>query len=157
MHDRARAFLMAILTGGLLAATIDIGAACLINGRNVMFILHSIAGGLLAKRAFSGGTPTALLGAALQETMSLIIAAIYVAAALLIPSMSRRWLLFGLAYGVIIFFIMNYLVVPLSAWQRYPHFSPAGFIANLVAMLIFGLIVSYCASRQLGRLNVECR
>jgi len=59
--------------------------------------------------------------------MGLIIAAIYVAAALLIPPMSRRWLLFGLAYGVIIFFIMNYL------------------------------IVSYCASRQLGRLNVESR
>ena len=152
MNDRARAFLTATLTGGLLAATIDIGAACLINGRSVTFILHSIAGGLLAERAFSGGTPTALLGAALQEAMGLIIAAIYVAVALLIPSTSRRWLLFGLAYGVIIFLVMNYVVVPLSAWQRHPHFSPAGFIANLVAMLIFGLIVSYCASRQLERL-----
>jgi hypothetical protein len=57
MNDRARALLTALLTGGLLAATLDIGAACLINGRSVTFILHSIAGGLLAERAFSGGTP----------------------------------------------------------------------------------------------------
>lgn len=157
MNDRARAFLTAILTGGLLAATIDIGAACLINGRSVTSILHTIAGGLLAKRAFSGGSATALLGAALQEAMGLIIAAIYVAVALRIPSMSRRWLTSGLAYGVIIFLVMNYVVVPLSAWRRYPHFSPAGFIANLIAMLLFGLIVSYCASRQLGRLHVASR
>lgn len=157
MNDRARAYLTAILHGGLLAATIDIGAACLINGRSVTFILHSIAGGLLAERAYSGGTATALLGAALQEAMGLIIAAIYVTVALRIPSMSRRWLVCGLAYGVIIFLVMSYVVVPLSAWRRYPHFSPAGFSANLIAMLIFGLIVSYCASRQLGRLHVVSR
>lgn len=153
MSDRARAFLTATLCGGLLAATIDIGVACLINGRSVTFILQAIAGGLLAARAFSGGMRTALLGAVLQEMMGLIIAAIYVAAALLTPSLSRRWVMFGLAYGVIIFFVMNYLVVPLSAWQRYPHFSAAGFIANMLAMLLFGLIVSYFASRQAGRLQ----
>jgi hypothetical protein len=151
MNPKARATLIAILSGGLVAATIDIGAACLINGRSVTFILHSIAGGLLAEQSFSGGARTAVLGAALQEMMGLLIAAIYVGAARRLPAMLRRWFVFGLAYGAIIFLVMNYVVVPLSAWQRYPHFSTASFIANMIAMLIFGLIVAYFASRQSGR------
>jgi hypothetical protein len=153
MNAKLRAALVATVAGGLVAGAIDIGAACLINGRSVTFILHSIAGGLLAGQAFSGGTRTAIFGAVLQEMMGIVIAAIYVLAALLIPALLRRWLVFGLAYGVIIFLVMNYLVVPLSAWRRYPHFSATSLVANMVAMLIFGLIVSYGASRQSGRLQ----
>jgi uncharacterized membrane protein YagU involved in acid resistance len=142
-----RALITATLAGGIVAGTIDIGAACLINGRSVPFILHAIAGGLLADRSFAGGTATAVLGAVLQEAMGILIAAIYVAAGEWLPALRRRWLGFGLAYGVVIFFVMNYVVVPLSAWRRYPHFSTAKFAANLAAMLLFGLIVAWFAGR----------
>jgi hypothetical protein len=54
----------------------------------------------------------------------------------------------GAVYGLIIFTVMNYLVVPLSAWHTVPHFSGRGFLANLLAMLLFGVIVAYFASRQ---------
>jgi hypothetical protein len=50
-------------------------------------------------------------------------------------------------YGVIVFFVMNYVVVPLSAYRRVPHFTVAGFAENMAAMLLFGLIVSWCARR----------
>jgi hypothetical protein len=45
----------------------------------------------------------------------------------------------------VIFLVMNYLIVPLSAWHAFPKFSPYKFVANLCAMLLFGLIVSRCA------------
>ena len=96
MANRARGALGGILLGGIVAATIDVGAACLITGRSVTFILHAIAGGLLGKAAHSGGTRTALLGLALQELMGVIIAAIYATAASLMPALRRRWISGGL-------------------------------------------------------------
>lgn len=66
--------LVAILLGGFIAGTIDIGAAALINWVSPILILHFIAGGLLGKAALGGGTPVALLGLLLQWAMSLIIA-----------------------------------------------------------------------------------
>jgi uncharacterized membrane protein YagU involved in acid resistance len=147
MGERSGRVAGAIVSGGLIAATIDIGAACLISGRSALFILHTIAGGILAKATYSGGTRTALLGLVLQELMGLIIAAVYVGAAEALPLLLRRWRTFGAAYGVIIFVVMNYIVVPLSAWKVVPSFTPFGFAANLAAMLLFGLIVAYCAQR----------
>jgi hypothetical protein len=144
----SRGALTAIILGGLIAGTIDIGSACLITGHSVVFILHTIAGGLLAKRSYEGGMPTALLGLLLQELMGILIAAIYVVAAAVLPSLRRRWLAGGLAYGVVIFFVMNYVVVPLSAWKHHPHFSAYSFVANMAAMLLFGLIVAWFAGRH---------
>jgi uncharacterized membrane protein YagU involved in acid resistance len=149
--SRSRGVLSGILLGGIVAGTIDIGAACLITGHDAIFILQTIAGGLLAKRAHSGGVPTALLGLALQELMGVLIAAIYVVAAAILPLLRRRWLAGGLAYGVVIFFVMNYVVVPLSAWKHRPHFSAYSFAANMAAMLVFGLIVAWFARWPSGR------
>lgn len=149
MQRKAPDVFTAILLGGLIAATIDIGAACLISGRSPGFILQVIAGGLLAKATFGGGWATMLLGAVLQEAMGLLIAAIYVLLAKSILGWLRRWVIGGLAYGVVIFFAMNYVVVPLSAWKSAPHFTPAKFAANMAAMLLFGLIVTFFA-RRLG-------
>jgi xanthine/uracil permease len=84
----------------------------------------------------------------LQELMGILIAAVFVTATYYLPALRRRWVLAGLAYGVVIFFVMNYVVVPLSAWRRMPHFTPVKFAANLLAMLLFGLIVAYFARRQ---------
>jgi hypothetical protein len=41
--------------------------------------------------------------------------------------------------------VMNYLVVPLSAVGHRPHFDTRGVIENLIAMLVFGLILSFYA------------
>ena len=41
--------LTAIILAGLVAGTVDIGAAALINGRDPMFISQVIAGGLLGQ------------------------------------------------------------------------------------------------------------
>ena len=51
---------------------------------------------------------------------------------------------------MIIFFVMNYAVVPLSAWARWPHFTADKFAENLLAMLLFGLIVAFFAQRSIA-------
>ena len=48
---------VAIVLGGLIAGTLDIGTAALINGRSPLVILLVIASGLLGKASFQGGMP----------------------------------------------------------------------------------------------------
>ena len=140
-------YLQAILAGGLIAGTIDIGAASLINGRSPVVISQFIAGGLLGKASLDGGMRTAALGVALQWAMSIIIAALYVLASTRIDALRRSWLLFGILYGIPVYFVMEYVVVPLSAWHRVPKFAPLPFAENMLAMMVFGVIVAWFASR----------
>lgn len=141
----------AILLGGFVAGTIDIGSAALINQVSPVLILHYIAAGVLGPgAALAGGASVAILGLVLQWAMSLIIAAIFVLAAQRMRALARAWLSWGMAYGVGIFFVMNYVVLPLSAAMtkpHLPHFTPAHFIENLLAMLLFGAIIAFFANK----------
>ena len=145
MMSKRHANLSAVLYGGFIAGTVDIGAAALINMISPIVILKAIASGVLGKPAFAGGTSVAILGLVLQWAMSLLIAAIFVFAARRLPRLVLNWPVWGLAYGVVVFFVMNYVVRPLSAAWPKTHFTPAGFVENMLAMLLFGLIVAYCA------------
>ena len=58
-------------------------------------------------------------------------------------------MLAGLGYGVVIYVVMNYVVMPLSAVGRTPAFSVEGLIKNGLAMLLFGLIVAWFARANL--------
>jgi hypothetical protein len=136
----------AILLAGLIAGTIDIGAACLIHGLGPIVICQAIAAGVLGRESFHGGLNSAGLGLVLQWGMSIIIAAIYIGAAQMLPILKRAWLAFGLLYGAGIYFVMNLIVVPLSrASGKGYHFVPVRFAEDMVAMLVFGMIVAWFA------------
>lgn len=137
---------IAILLAGFIAGTIDIGAACLINGLNPVIICQAIASGVLGKASFHGGLQSAGLGLLLQWGMGIIIAAIFIVAAQIVPLLGRLWFVFGLLYGVGIYFVMNLIVVPLSrAGGRGYHFVPVKFAEDMLAMLLFGVIVAWFA------------
>ena len=106
---------------------------------------------MLGKAALQGGAGVAWLGLFLQRGMSLVIAAIFVFAALRLRWLTARPVLAGLAYGVVVFAVMNYVVIYFSAWHRINHFTAVTFIENLAAMLLFGLIVAFCTRGFLGR------
>ena len=147
--------LNAILLGGLIAGTVDIGAASLINMANPLGVLRAIASGLIGKAAHGGGLPVEALGLVLQWVMGILIAAIYMLATAAIPAMRKRWIPTGIIAGVIIYFVMVYLVLPLSAAPFRQAFDLQGFIKsftfdadfvkNLLAMIVFGLIVGFFA------------
>jgi hypothetical protein len=145
MKTSSRSWLTTILLGGFIAGTIDIGAACLVNRVGVIIILQAIAGGILGRQSFHDGLPAAALGLALQWLMSILIAAIFVLSSRWLPWQKRQWLAAGLAYGVAVFLVMNYVVLPLSALGRAPRFTASTFAENLLAMLLFGGIVAFCA------------
>jgi hypothetical protein len=137
-----------ILMAGSIAGVIDIGAASLIYSARPDRILQAIAAGLLGKESFSAGAESSVLGFVLQIFMSCLIAAVYVIATHRLPALRRNWVVAGLAYGVVVFGVMNYVVVPLSAVGKSPTFTAALFIENLAAMLLFGLIITFIDRRR---------
>ncbi len=145
---RLPAGVLAVACGGLIAGTVDIGSACLINSRSPTLILHAIASGVLGAASFQGGLGAALAGLGLQWAMSLLIAGIYVVAASRWTALRRHPIGAGIGYGVVIYVVMNYVVVPLSAAPFSPSTLPLKVFENLLAMVLFGLIVA--AASQLA-------
>ena len=139
--------LSAVLIGGMVAGVLDIGAAAAINRKGPLAILRGIASGLLGPKALNGGTLTSAWGFLLQLAMSIVIAAIYGLASLWLPILARMWIATGLAYGVGVFVVMTYIVVPLSAAPSRPLPGISKIAKDLLAMLGFGLIIAYSVHR----------
>jgi hypothetical protein len=155
MRSAATAGFRAVLIGGWVAGTIDIGAAALINSASPVLIAHYIASGALGRSALSDGPAAAYLGVLLQWAMSVVIAAIYWFVTAGMPRLRERWWLGGLLAGVVIYLVMNFLVMPFSAapvtlHQVIAHFRPVKGAENLLAMFVFGLIVAFCARYLAG-------
>ena len=108
-----------VLTGGLIAGTLDILYAIVFwaikSGAPPQRILQSVAAGLLGDTSFTGAWATAALGLALQFVIALSMATSYYIVARRWAALWQRALLFGAAYGLVLYGIMNYVVVPLSA------------------------------------------
>ena len=156
MKSTAPSGLRAVLVGGLVAGTLDVGAAALINRVSPVLIAHYIASGVLGRASFSLGASAAYLGLVLQWAMSVLIAAIYWSVTARMPRLREKWWLGGLLAGVIIYFVMNFLVMPFSAApvtlrEVIARFTLAKGAENLAAMLVFGLIVAYCARHFASR------
>jgi uncharacterized membrane protein YagU involved in acid resistance len=60
--------------------------------------------------------------------------------------LTRHWIGAGVLYGAVVFVVMEYVVVPLSAAGK-PHFTALSLAENLLAMFVFGLIVAFFARR----------
>ena len=147
----------AILAGGLLAGALDITYACIVlglRGMSPIAVGQSVASGLLGRdAAMSGGVATGLLGFALHFVMALIMAAVYFAAATRLPILAKRAMLIGPLYGVGLYFVMNYVVLPLSAIGRHGGNGPWHLVLleMLVHMFLVGLTIALFTRRALPR------
>jgi hypothetical protein len=110
-----RRVLEATLWGGLTAGALDAVLAVVLYRAAPVAIFHSIASGLLGRAAYEGGLATAALGALLHFVIAFGAAATYATASLALPLLVRRAVPCGLAFGVCVYFFMNYVVLPLSA------------------------------------------
>jgi hypothetical protein len=107
-----------VLAGGLVAGALDILYACVFwgvrRGVPARRIFQSVAAGVLGKATFDGGLPTAALGLALHFFIAISMAVAYYLVARRWPLLWRQPWLCGAVYGVFLYGVMNYVVVPLS-------------------------------------------
>lgn len=138
----------AILTAGLIAASLDLAYACgawwLAKEVPPVRIFQSIASGWLGKSAFDGGAAIALLGVVSHYAILLVASALYWLASGRFAVLVRQASICGLAYGAAIYLFMNRVVLPLSAMP--PRSAPPETILVIgdVASHLFlvGLVIA---------------
>jgi hypothetical protein len=125
----------ALLLGAATAGVLDLLDAFVffgLRGAAPLRILQSIAAGVLGRASFQGGLGSAALGFVLHFVIALLIVATYFAAARLLPFLNRRPFLSGPLFGLGAYFVMNYVVVPLSAVGPSPHATGAVLVNGLL-------------------------
>jgi hypothetical protein len=141
----------AILVGGFIAGALDITYAIVFSGfRGVpaMRILQSVASGLLGSAAYQGGRTTAALGLCLHFLIAFSAAAIFYFASRRLSFLTRRAVVSGILYGVIIYAVMNLVVLPLSATPRRAAFPLIVIATGLfVHMFCIGLPIALATRR----------
>ncbi len=105
-----------VVTGGLVAAALDIAAAFAMSWPRVppARVLQYIASGLLGPAAFRGGAATAGLGLLLHTVIACSAATVYYGASRWWPVLVRRPIACGAAYGITVYAAMQLVVLPLS-------------------------------------------
>lgn len=129
-----------ILWIGLVAGTLDITENIIFNafrGITPWQIFQFIASGLLDGRSFQLGWASVVLGVVIHYAIALIWTAIFYVAATRFNVLSRRPILSGLLYGVLVYAIMNFVVLPLSAVPPRPSASTIVVRINAVLALMF--------------------
>jgi uncharacterized membrane protein YagU involved in acid resistance len=147
--------LYAVLWGGLIAGVLDTIDAVivfkLVLGMNPIQILQYIASGVLGQESFRGGLATAALGALIHFSIAFSVAAIYYVVSTTVGSLSRKPIRYGLLYGVVVYLMMTYVVLPMSAVPPIP-FSLALFLNGTIGHALFvGLPIAVCSRRALER------
>jgi uncharacterized membrane protein YagU involved in acid resistance len=148
----ARSAVMTVLGAGTLAATGDLLFAFVyygFKGVQPVRILQTIGSGILGTAAFDGGWSAAALGFVCHFFILIVAGWFYLLAGKRLPLLTRQPFAAGVAYGVIIYLVMNFIVVPLS---NAPHFNRS--LINTAAelgshVLLVGLSIAYVVRRLL--------
>jgi hypothetical protein len=145
--------LQAILWGGLLAGAGDYFFALGFYGWK-LGVFQNVAGGLIGLQAArAGGGPTFALGTVLHFLIAFIWAALFWGLSRRLPFLVKHAVPAGLLYGLVVYFGMNCIVLPLSALQvplRLPSLLswPAAAHVVLVGLPIALLARKYAPGRS---------
>src|SRR5258708_39292326 len=107
----------AILLAGVTAGCLDITAAFIVSGlrgQGPVLVLQRIASSLLRANAFKLGLGAAALGLAIHFCIAFSAAGAYYIGSRRLDVMLQRPVPSGLLYGVLVYFSMNFLVLPLG-------------------------------------------
>lgn len=142
-----------VLAGGLIAGALDLTFAFVFygpQGSTPLLILQYIASGVLGRGSFQMGLASAALGAFFHFFTSVCAALIYYFASLRFAFLTRRAVLSGAIFGILMFLAMRFVVVPLSLVKTGPM-KVGNVIGELCShVFLFGMVIAYAVSRTTG-------
>jgi hypothetical protein len=144
----SRAFL-AIFFAGLLCGCMDITAAFITwwpKGVKPSRLLQGIAAGWLGPPSFSGGGATAALGLAFHFLIAFTAATIFFVVGRKITFMTESPILSGVLYGIAVYLVMYWVVMPLSNFHGSKTVS-SSVIAIITHIICVGLPISLVIHR----------
>jgi hypothetical protein len=133
----------AILFGWLTVGILDGLDACLFwffrADATPQRIFQSVAAGFFGREAaLAGGPSVAWIGLGVHFLVALTVVAVYVLASRKLPDLVRRPILWGVIYGLAVYCVMYYVVMPLSQIGM-PTFPAVIVFLNNILIHIFGI------------------
>ena len=148
--------LIPIVWIGFLAGTLDITENLVSNqfrGVNAKMVFQYIASGLIGARSFQLGAISIALGVIIHYAIAYFWTTAYYALSRKRSILLRRPVISGLLYGVVVYLIMNFVVLPLSG-VPHPHkpVTIASRISDVLALMFcIGLTISLLIRRMSAR------
>ena len=140
-----------VVAGGVVAGTLDIVYAIVYwairMGLPARRILQSVASGVLGEASFEGGAATAALGLGLHYAIATSMAVAYYLVSRRLPALIRSPIALGAAYGLFLYALMNYVVVPLSAAGAGSNEPLWVVLSILVHSLLIGVPIALSTRR----------
>ncbi len=135
----------AIGWSGLICGVLDLTAAFVTwapKGVTPQQILRGIASGLLGAKSFEGGWTTAALGLVLHFLIAYSAATVFYLASRRVPFLTEQSILAGALYGVAVYGVMYWVVMPLSRIGPRPFSWTATWIAVATHIACVGLPIA---------------
>lgn len=136
----------------LVAGTLDILSAltyALLAGKNPLAVPVGIASAIWPG-AVKAGAPALLVGVLLHFAIMLVMVAVFVAAARKIPWLSSQPFVSGVAYGLVLWAVMNLIVLPLRWPALFPHFTAISLAEQVFShTVLVGLPLAWMTSRSM--------
>lgn len=137
---------------GLVAGTLDISENIIFNAfRHITpwMIFQYIASGLIDGKSFTMGGASVALGVAIHYAIAMAWTVIFYLLSRRLLVMTRQATICGIAYGGVVYIIMNFLVLPMT---RVPHARAAATVASrasgvLALLFCIGLAISLLVKR----------
>jgi uncharacterized membrane protein YagU involved in acid resistance len=152
---RSPAWLQVLLGGLVIAIGDTIFASTLWFGWSVaglVKLFQTIAVGVLGKASHDGGVQVAWLGAGLHLFMATMFVLVYTLVARRMPQLLLQPFVHGPLYGVVLYLVMNFVVLPLSRVDAHPTLAhPDWIILSILAHMVFGVVCVLFARRALQR------
>ena len=148
--------LMTILWIGLIAGTLDITDNLIFNqfrGISPIRVFQYIASGLIGMKSFQLGLASVALGVLIHYTIALFWTGVFYTASRKFSILVRRPVICGLLYGVVVYLVMNFVILPLSRVPPRPAAVtlPSRINAVLALLLFIGLTISLLTRRSITR------
>ena len=139
-QDRKASWLHTIVLGGLTVGVLDCIAA-MVNayarsGVTPDRVWQYVASSVVGQESFNGGAATIALGLLFHFCVAFGVATGFYILARLVPAIIRYPFIVGPLYGVAVYFIMSYGVVPLTLVKQ-GAFTWYGLVSGLVIHMLF--------------------
>jgi hypothetical protein len=140
----------AILYGTLMVGVIDgidaivFGA---IRGAGPLRVFQGIAFSLLGRATYGYGVASALLGVLLHFSVACGIVSVYFIVSRWLRPLRQRPIVFGPLYGIVAYFVMNLVVLPMTAIGHVRFSTPSVVNGILIHMFGIGLPAAWFAAR----------
>jgi len=140
-----------VLPGGLLVGTFDLVFAStwwkVAHDVPPIRIFQSIGSGLLGEASFEGGMRSAAIGGVAHYFIATCMVLAFALVATRMPALLRRPIAWGVPYGLFLYGLMTYVIVPLSAAAPSKSVNVPWVAASIVVHVLIGIACAFIARR----------